>query len=64
MSWISISKLKSRNAIRRGRVGVALKAEVYHCRSIDIACNEYFKRQGMPCHGFGNIAIGKKEGKP
>lgn len=60
MSLISITKLEHRNAVRRERVGVKAPAEVYHCRSIDDGCREFFKSRGMP-YGMADLNLRKEK---
>jgi hypothetical protein len=42
-----IKQLLRHNAIRRERTGFRQVAEIYHCRSIDLACNDFFKERGI-----------------
>lgn len=63
-TWISINKLQHRNAVRRGRVGVRIPHEVYHCRSIDEGCREFFKNRGMPYGRLADIDIKNREARP
>ena len=52
-----VNQLLPRNAIRRKATGYRVTPEIYHCRSIDLACNEFFRGRGIPCFGkFGSQA--------
>lgn len=58
--FIPIHKLTSRSAIRRKKIGVKNKHDIFHTRSIDLACQEFFKERGLRVFGSFNDQLPAK----
>ena len=58
---IPIKTLRSRNAIRRHRVGLTVKAEDVNMESFKDGFRRFFAKRGLPYNGYGDITFGNQE---